>query len=195
MKKLQRSDLLSLEVYAEQRADYRQRMLDYKQHRKVHLGPNATLYFEDRMTVQYQIQEMLRIEKIFAPAGIEEELAAYNPLIPNGRNLKATFMLEFGDPEQRAIALQQLVGIELLIWLQVEGFDKVYAIADEDLERATETKTSAVHFLRFELNAQMIAALRNLAATLAMGSDHDAYRHGVPAVAANTRDSLLNDFE
>lgn len=195
MNRLQRSDLLTLEAYAEQRAGYRQRILDYKQHRKVPLGPNATLYFEDRMTVQYQIQEMLRIEKIFEVAGIEEELAAYNPLIPDGQNLKATFMLEFGDPDQRAAALQQLLGIESLIWLQVEGFDKCYAIADEDLERATDDKTSAVHFMRFELTAQMIAALRNLAAYLAMGSDHDAYRHCVSAVAANTRDSLLNDFE
>ncbi len=195
MKKLQRSDLLSLEAYAEQRVDYRQRMLDYKRHRKVHLGPDATLYFEDRMTVQYQIQEMLRIEKIFEVAAIEEELAAYNPLIPDGQNLKATFMLEFEDPARREIALRDLLGIESLIWIQVEGFDKRYAIADEDMERATEDKTSAVHFMRFELNAQMIAALRNLAAPLAMGSDHDAYRHSVPAVAANIRDSLLNDFK
>ena len=195
MNKLMRSDLLSLEAYAEQRGNYRQRMLDHKQHRKVHLGPNATLYFEDRLTVQYQIQEMLRIEKIFEQSGIEEELAAYNPLIPDGQNLKATFMLEFAEPAQRGIALQQLVGIESLIWVQVEGFDKSYAIADEDLERSTDDKTSAVHFMRFEFSAQMIAALRNLAAPLAMGSDHDAYRHSLTAVAAGTRDSLLNDFE
>jgi len=195
MQKLTRADLLNLEAYAEQRGDFRRRMLEHKQHRKVHLGPNATLYFEDRMTIQYQIQEMLRIEKIFEKAGIEEELGAYNPLIPDGRNLKATFMLEFEDPARRETALQQLLGIEARIWLQVKGFDKVYAIADEDLDRATDDKTSAVHFLRFEFSVAMIEALQNKAAPLAVGSDHAAYLHTIAALPTQTRVSLLNDFD
>ena len=195
MQKLTRTDLLSLESYSQQRGDYRQRVLEHKQHRKLHLGANATLYFEDRLTIQYQIQEMLRIEKIFELDGIEEELNAYNPLIPDGQNLKATFMLEFEEPAQRQVALQQLVGIESQIWLQVEGFDKVYAIADEDLERTTSDKTSAVHFLRFELDKDMIAALRRPAASLAMGSDHQAYRHSLPVITESSRNSLLNDLD
>jgi len=195
MHKLNRADLLSLEEYAEQRPEFRQRVLEHKKHRKIHIGDNATLYFEDRMTLQYQIQEMLRIEKIFEREGIEEELSAYNPMIPDGQNLKATFMIEYGDPAERQVALQKLVGIESLIWLQVDGYDKVYAIADEDLERATTDKTSAVHFMRFELDTDMISSLREGAATLVMGSDHVAYRHSFTITDEATRSSLLNDFD
>ena len=195
MHKLSRSDLLSLEEYAEQRPEFRQRVLEHKKHRKIHIGANATLYFEDRMTLQYQIQEMLRIEKIFEREGIEEELSAYNPMIPDGQNLKATFMIEYGDPAERQVALQQLVGIESQIWLQVDGYDKVYAIADEDLERATADKTSAVHFMRFELDTDMIASLRDTATLLVMGSDHEGYRHSLTVTDEATRSSLLNDFD
>ena len=195
MQKLSRADLLSLEEYAEQRPQFRQRVLEHKKHRKIHIGENATLYFEDRLTLQYQIQEMLRIEKIFERDGIEEELSAYNPMIPDGQNLKATFMIEYGDPAERQVALQQLVGIESLIWLQVEGHDKVYAIADEDLERTTMDKTSAVHFMRFELDADMISALRGGTASLVMGSDHEAYRQSFTITSEATRNSLLNDFD
>jgi len=195
MHKLNRSDLLSLEEYAEQRPEFRQRILEHKKHRKIHIGDNATLYFEDRLTLQYQIQEMLRIEKIFEREGIEEELSAYNPLIPDGQNLKATFMIEYGDPAERQVALQQLLGIESLIWLQVDGYNKVYAIADEDLERATTDKTSAVHFMRFELDREMISSLRDHAAALEMGSDHEGYRHSFTVTDEATRRSLLNDFD
>jgi hypothetical protein len=151
MTHLNASDLMSLEQYARQRSDFRAKVLEHKKRRQVALGPNATLYFEDRLTIQYQVQEMLRIERIFEPAGIDEELSAYNPLIPDGSNWKATFMLEYPDVEQRKRELARLIGVEDKVWVQVEGHDKVYAIADEDLERDTEEKTSSVHFLRFEL--------------------------------------------
>ncbi len=195
MHKLNRSDLLSLEEYAEQRPEFRQRVLEHKKHRKIHIGDNATLYFEDRMTLQYQIQEMLRIEKIFEREGIEEELSAYNPMIPDGQNLKATFMIEYGDPAERQVALQKLVGIESQIWLQVDGYNKVYAIADEDLERATEDKTSAVHFMRFEFDKEMISSLRDTDASLEIGSDHEAYPYSLTVTDEATRSSLLNDFD
>ncbi len=195
MQRLTRTDLLSLEDYAEQRGSIRDQVLAHKQQRNIHLGPNATLYFEDALTIRYQIQEMLRIEKIFEKAGIEEELAAYNPLIPSGRNLKATFMLEYPEPVHREAALAELVGIESQIWMQVKGYDKVYAIADEDLERATEGKTSAVHFLRFEFNSNMITALVNEHASLGVGSDHACYPFTVTKVEKATRESLAGDFD
>jgi len=194
MDKLTRTDLYSLEQYAEQRAAFRARLLAHKQHRKVHIGPSATLYFEDRLTIQYQIQEMLRVERIFEAAGIEEELAAYNPLIPDGSNLKATFMLEEPDVERRRRLLEELVGVEERVWVRVAGHDPVYAIADEDLERSTQDKTSSVHFLRFELTPAMAMDLREGAA-LSMGIDHARYDHRLEPVADPVRAALVADLD
>ena len=192
MKPLKRSDLMTLEQYAEQRADFRARVLEHKKSRRVDIGPNLSLYFEDRLTIQYQVQEMLRIERIFEAAGIEEELQAYNPLIPDGSNLKATAMLEFEDVELRRKRLAELVGIEHTIWAQVEGQEKVFAISNEDLERSTGEKTAAVHFMRFEFSPRMVDALRHGAA-LSFGCDHDGYSE-VTRVSAETRGTLLQDF-
>jgi len=192
MDPLQRGDLLSLEQYAEQRAGFRARVLEHKRNRRVTIGQNLSLYFEDRLTIQYQVQEMLRIEKIFEAGGIEDELAAYNPLIPDGSNLKCTAMLEFEDAQVRRERLAQLVGIEHLVWLCVEGHDKVFAISNEDLERSTEEKTSAVHFMRFELDAEMIDALRS-GAGLAFGTDHAGFPYATD-VSAETRGTLLGDL-
>jgi len=193
MKKLEREDLFSLEQYAEQRAEFRARVLQHKKNRRVNIGSNLSLYFEDRLTIQYQVQEMLRIEKIFEAAGIEDELAAYNPLIPDGGNLKCTAMLEFGDVDVRRERLAQLVGIEHLVWLQVEGAPKVYAISNEDLDRSNDEKTSAVHFMRFELGSDMITKLR-AGAGLAFGTDHAGYPY-TSEVPAETREALLKDFD
>jgi len=184
---------LALEQYARERPAFRARVLRHKGERQLAVGPNATWCFEDRLTVQYQVQEMLRAERIFEPEGISEELAAYNPLIPDGSNWKVTLLLEFADPAVRARELAQLKGIEDRCYVQVARQARVFAIADEDLERENEEKTSAVHFLRFELDAAMIAALRGGAA-LALGIDHPHYRHGVPEVPAGVRDSLTGDF-
>jgi hypothetical protein len=193
MSHLTPDDLYSLEEYAKIRNDFRARVMEHKQHRKVHVGANATLYFEDRLTMQYQVQEMLRVERIFEPEGIAEELGAYNPLIPDGRNLKATFMVEFPDEGERREALAKLIGIEDRIWVQAHGHDKVYAIADEDLERADETKTSSVHFLRFELTDAMAEAIKG-GADLAIGIDHPAYERVVDPVAPATRQALAQDL-
>ena len=190
---LARSDLMGLEQYAEQRTDFRSRVIAHKKHRRVGIGPHLFLYFEDRLTVQYQVQEMLRIEKIFEAAGIEEELGAYNPLIPDVRNLKATAMLEYQDVEERKRQLALLRGIEHLVWIQVEGFDRVFAISNEDLERSNAEKTSAVHFMRFELAVNMISALRS-GASLSMGSNHEAYSHSIE-VGADTHTALLVDLD
>jgi hypothetical protein len=190
---LKRSDLMSLEQYSEKRGEFRGRVIAHKKHRRVGIGPHLFLYFEDRLTVQYQVQEMLRIEKIFESAGIEEELEAYNPLIPDGHNLKATAMLEYQDVAERKRQLALLKGIEDLVWVQVDGFDPVYAISNEDLERSNAEKTSAVHFMRFELEPGMIAALRRGAA-LRMGSNHEFYRH-VTEVERLTREALLADLD
>jgi len=171
---LKRSDLMSLEQYAEQREVFRARVIEFKKNRRVSIGQYLHLYFENRMTVQYQIQEMLRIEKIFEADSIEDELNTYNPLIPNGTNLKATAMLEYQDVEERKQQLALLRGIEDLIWIQVEGFDPVYAISNEDLERSNDEKTSAVHFMRFELKAEMISALQD-GVGLMMGTSHEYY--------------------
>jgi hypothetical protein len=187
-----RDDLMSLEQYAEKRPEFRQQVLAHKKHRQVLLGPNATLYFEDRLTLLYQIQEMLRIEKIFEADGINEELEAYNPMVPSGRNFKATFMIEYTDPEVRAVQLEKMVGIEDLVWMQVAEFDKVWAIADEDLERSTDTKTSAVHFMRFEIADEMVGALKN-GADWKIGVQHPVYTYDLTIEGA-TRDSLLNDL-
>jgi hypothetical protein len=194
MDKLSRDDLFSLEKYAEVRADFRTRVMAHKRYRQVPLGANATLYFEDRLTVQYQIQEMLRVERIFEAAGIQEELEAYNPLIPDGSNWKATFMVEFPEAEERKVRLAQLIGIEDRVWVQVADFDRVYAIADEDLERETEEKTSSVHFLRFELSSEMARAVKGGSA-VAMGVDHEGYRVTVEVLAPEVREALAADLD
>ena len=193
MNKLTRDDLFSLEQYAETRPAFRDKVLEHKKNRRLDLGTNAALYFEDRLTMQYQVQEMLRIERIFEAEGINEELEAYNPLIPDGSNWKATFMVEFPEAEERRAMLTQLVGIEDRVFVQVADFDRVFAIADEDLERADEEKTSAVHFLRFELPAEQVAALK-AGASLAAGIDHDNYRVIVNPVPASIRESLIADL-
>jgi hypothetical protein len=190
---LTRDDLMSLETYAEQRADFRARVIAHKKNRQVQLGENATLYFEDRLTMQYQIQEMLRIERIFDAEGIKEELDAYNPLIPDGSNWKATFMIEFTDENDRKAALAKMIGIEDKVWMQVAGHDKVYAIADEDLERDTAEKTSAVHFMRFELSPEMVEAAK-AGADIGAGIEHEAYSETIAALPANIRDSLAADL-
>jgi len=173
MTKLNRANLWSLEEYAEKRPAFRAEVIQHKKHRRIELGPHATLYFEDFLTMKYQVQEMLRTERIFEAGGIEEELAAYNPLIPDGSNLKATFMIEYEDVEERRVALARLVGVEHKIWMQIGDSGKIYAIANEDLERSTDHKTSAVHFLRFELNTDSIAAMKN-SEPVVFGSDHPA---------------------
>lgn len=190
---LSRKDLWSLEEYATKRSEYRKQVMEHKKHRKITLGPNATLYFEDRLTIQYQIQEMLRIEKVFEAEGIEDELGAYNPLIPDGSNWKATFMIEYPDPEIRAAQLAKMVGIEDLVWVQVEGHDKVWCISNEDLERTTAEKTSSVHFMRFELTPEMIQSLKD-GAGLSMGVEHAIYTHSIE-VSDESRKSLINDLD
>jgi len=193
MQRLSREDLLPLEKYAKVRNEFRANVMAHKQNRKVHLGPNATLYFEDRLTMQYQIQEMLRAERIFEEEGVQEELDAYNPLIPDGANWKATFMVEIPDVEERRVALQTLRGIEDKLWVRVAGFDKVYPIADEDLDREDDSKTSSVHFLRFELTPGMVQAVKQ-GGRISIGSDHPAYQHGVDPVSPAVRDSLAADL-
>ncbi|MBE0622278.1 MAG: DUF3501 family protein [Burkholderiales bacterium] len=189
-----RDSLLSLEAYARQRKDFRAKVMAHKRDRTVHLGGHVTLVFEDEQTIRYQIQEMLRIERTFEEAGIQDELDAYNPLIPDGRNFKATMMIEYPDVEERKRALAELKGIEDRVWVQVEGCARVYAIADEDLERETEEKTSAVHFLRFELNEEMAKSLKSGAA-LSLGVDHENYQAEIGAVAAGIRASLAQDLD
>jgi len=193
MNKLNRDDLFSLEKYAELRPEFRARVMAHKKNRRLPIGPNAALYFEDALTMQYQIQEMLRIERIFEAAGIQEELDAYNPLIPDGNNWKATFMMEYPDENERRVQLERLLGIERHVWAQVADFARVTPIADEDLERADEKKTSSVHFLRFELTPEMVAAVKS-GAKVSMGIDHPAYTHSAEPVPANIRDSLAEDL-
>ncbi len=192
MKLLSREDLLSLEQYAAQRADFRDRVMAHKKNRRVNIGPHLSLYFEDHLTIRYQVQEMLRIEKIFEADAIQQELDTYNPLIPDGSNLKATAMLEFEDVDLRHRRLAELVRIEHHIWLRVDGHEKVYAIANEDLERSTDEKTSAVHFLRFELEDNMMDALQ-AGAEFRMGVDHDSYCHETVLEGAS-KQSLINDL-
>ena len=193
MTKLKREDLWSLEEYSEKRAEFRKEVFELKKHRAVALGENATLYFENELTIRYQIQEMLRIEKIFEAEGIEEELGAYNPLIPDGSNWKATFMIEYGDAQERAKVLATLGGVEDKVWVQVEGFDKVYAIANEDMERSTDEKTSAVHFMRFELTADMSKAVKENK-SISMGIDYEGFDQLVSPIADDSRASLMNDI-
>jgi hypothetical protein len=192
MKKLVEADLLSLERYARERNEFRARVIAHKKNRQLAVGPNTMWLFEDRLTVQYQVQEMLRTERIFEAEGIAEELAAYNPLIPDGRNWKATLLIEFPDPEVRKVQLEKLRGIEDRCWVQVAGADKVYAIADEDLERENEVKTSAVHFLRFELGEAAAVALKT-GASLSAGVDHPNYRHEL-VVTDEARAALAADL-
>ena len=192
--KLTRDDLYSLEQYAEARPAFREKVLQHKKNRRLDLGTNAALYFEDRLTMQYQVQEMLRIEKIFEADGINEELEAYNPLIPDGNNWKATFMVEFPDVEERKAMLSRLIGIEDKVYVHVADFDRVHAIADEDLDREDEEKTSAVHFLRFDLPPEQIRALQSGAALIA-GIDHENYRVEISPVPDNIRESLVNDLD
>ncbi len=194
MPHLNPSDLYSLEEYAQIRADYRATIMAHKKNRALAIGPNATIYFEDLQTMQYQVQEMLRIEKIFEQDGINDELEAYNPLIPDGDNWKATFMIEYDDVEERQTMLGKLLGVEKVTWMQVEGFDKVTPIANEDLDRETEDKTSSVHFLRFQLSEEMIDALKN-GTLLNAGIDHEHYSHTVSPIAPNIRDSLTDDLD
>jgi len=192
--KLSRADLWSLEEYSEHRSDFRTRVMAHKKNRQVALGDHARLYFEDRLTIQYQIQEMLRIEKVFEAAGIEEELEAYNPLIPDGHNWKATFMLEYDDPAERAERLAQMIGIEDKVWLQVGEGERIYPIADEDLDRDNDDKTSAVHFLRFELTPDMISAA-HAGEVISAGIDHPAYPIRAQWLEDNVRQSLAADLE
>jgi len=194
MQKLCKDDLYSLEKYSEIRDDFRGKVMEHKRDRRLPLGTNATLNFEDALTMQYQVQEMLRIERIFESAGINEELDAYNPLIPDGSNWKATFMVEFPDEEERRVMLTHLVGIEDKVWMQVGDSEKFRPIADEDLQRSDAGKTSAVHFLRFELTEDQVGALKG-GATLSAGIDHENYQVDVSPVADNVRNSLIGDLD
>jgi len=194
MQLLSEGDLYSLEEYAKKRPQIRAQVMEHKKNRQLHIGPNATLYFEDKLTIHYQIQEMLRVERIFEADGIKDELDAYNPMIPDGSNWKATFMIEFTDVNERQRALGRLVDIEDCVWAQVKGFEKVWAIADEDLERQTQDKTSAVHFLRFELTSDMAKAVKSGAAINA-GIEHENYSCQVAPVPVNIRISLAEDID
>jgi hypothetical protein len=185
---------MSLEEYAEQRPAFRSEIMTHKKHRQLSLGDNIRLLFEDVKTIQYQIQEMLRIERIFERVGIEEELEAYNPLIPDGKNLKATMMIEYDDPVERKVRLAQLLGVEKVVYLQVEGFAKVHPICNEDMQRETEEKTSSVHFLRFEFDRDMIVAWKAGSAVYA-GVDHEHYPVSNAALSNEVKASLDNDFE
>jgi len=194
MQALTRDDLYSLEKYAEMRPEFRAKVMAHKKDRAVSLGQHVTLYFEDRLTMHYQVQEMLRAERIFEASGIEEELAAYNPLIPDGRNWKATMMIEYSDIDERRAALAKMIGIEDRVWVKIGEHERVYAVADEDLDRETEEKTSSVHFMRFDLTPEMCAAAKQ-GAPIAAGVDHDAYSASVEALPAATRDSLAADLD
>ena len=191
--RLNREDLYSLEKYAAIRAEFRKKVMDHKAVRRLAIGEHATLYFEDSLTMQYQVQEMLRLERIFDAHGIEQELEVYNPLIPDGTNWKATFMIEYEDEAERRKALTRLVGIEKTVWVQVEGCGRIYAIANEDMDRETDGKTSAVHFLRFELAPEMIASVKKGNAIRA-GINHSAYQAEVLLQKA-VRDSLEDDLD
>lgn len=193
MNRLARSDLMSLEQYSTGRKEFRARVLAHKKHRIVGIGPNATWCFEDRLTIQYQVQEMLRVERIFEADGIQDELDSYNPLVPDGTNWKATFLIEFPDPEERKVKLSGLKGVEDKCWVQVDGCERVHAIADEDLERENDEKTSAVHFLRFELTPDMINRAK-AGAAVSVGIDHANYQHEVRPLSAESRQSLVADL-
>lgn len=192
MKKLEAADLLSLESYARERHAFRSRVMQHKANRQLAVGPHLRWCFEDRLTIQYQVQEMLRTERIFEAEGIAEELETYNPLIPDGGNWKVTLLIEFPDAEERRVALEHLKGVEDRCWIEVAAHERVFALADEDVERENETKTSSVHFLRFELSAAMRRALL-AGAGLSVGVDHSAYQHRLEVPPA-VRRALLADF-
>ncbi len=185
--------LMTLEAYAKARKDFRAKVIAHKKTRTVHLGEHLTLQFEDELTMRYQVQEMLRIERIFEEEGILAEIEAYDPLVPDGTNLKATMLIEYEDVDERRRALARLRGVEERVWVAAEGHERVHAIADEDLDRETDEKTSSVHFLRFELAPAMIASLK-AGAALAIGVDHPAMTASIPAVGEATRDSLVRDL-
>jgi hypothetical protein len=193
MAKISRDSLLTLEAYAKQRNEFRARVLAHKKDRTVRLGEHVTLIFEDELTIRYQIQEMLRIEKTFEEAGIRDELDAYTPLVPDGTNLKATMMIEYEDPVVRKTELARLRGVEQRVYVQVDGQARVHAIADEDLERENDEKTSSVHFLRFEFDAPAIAAWKRGAA-VAMGVDHPNYAVRLDEIAPQVQSALAKDF-
>lgn len=188
-----RASLMSLEAYAKARNDFRAKVIAHKKNRTLHLGEHVTLLFEDELTIRYQVQEMLRIEKIFEDEGIDEELSTYNPLIPEGSNWKATMLIEYADANERKVALSKLVGVEDKVWVRVMGFNRVYSIADEDLERDREGKTSSVHFLRFDLTREMIAALK-AGADVGMGVDHPKYQILIDEIDPVSREALVNDL-
>jgi hypothetical protein len=194
MQKLARQDLMTLEQYSVERARLRAEIIAHKQLRNVQVGPNMSWLFEDRATIRYQVLEMLRVERIFEAAGIQDELDAYNPLIPSGTNWKATLLLEFPDPGARQVALAKLIGVEDRCWVRVSEMERVFAIADEDLERENAEKTSAVHFLRFELSPSMIEAAKS-GGSLSVGVDHENYRHSIAPLSAAVRDALTLDLD
>ena len=194
MQKLARQDLMSLEQYAAERTRLRSEVIAHKQLRTLQVGPNMTWCFEDRTTIRYQILEMLRAERIFESEGIQEEIDAYNPLIPDGSNWKVTLLIEFTDEAERRAALEKLIGVEDRCWVRVSELDRVFAIADEDMARENSEKTSAVHFLRFELSSAMVGAMKS-GATLSIGVDHENYRHSLSPVPAAVADSLRRDLD
>ena len=189
---LTREDLFSLEKYSEIRNDFRKKVMEHKKDRRVAIGDHVALYFEDALTMQYQVQEMLRIEKIFEAKGIQDELDVYNSLVPDGSNWKATFMIEYQDEQERKVALKKLIGIEKKLWVRVGDLDPVYAIANEDMDRETEEKTAAVHFVRFELTPDMLAKAKS-GGKISMGIDHAAYKYNV-IVADNIHSALIKDL-
>ncbi len=193
MKKLSRAMLYPLEQYARMRNEFRAKVMEHKTHRRVPVGPHATLYFEDQLTMHYQVQEMLRVERIFEEEGILEEIEAYNPLIPDGSNWKATFMIQYDDEQERRAALASMIGIEDRVWVKVAGHEHVWAIADEDLERENAQKTSSVHFLRFELTPAMVVAAK-AGVAIGVGIEHPAYCHQVDPIADDVRVSLVQDL-
>ena len=194
MKKLTRENLFSLEKYAEIRNNFRLKIMAHKKNRHLAIGPNTTLYFEDSLIMHYQIQEMLRAEKIFESSAIDDELSVYNALIPDGNNWKATFMIEFTEEEKRRAALKKMLGIENNLWLKIEGFDEIHPISDEDLERSDDNKTSAVHFLRFQLDHEMIDALKG-GCQLSAGINHPEYKYTVNPIPQNISESLISDLD
>ena len=194
MKKLTRENLFSLEKYSEIRNDFRLKIMAHKKNRHLAIGPNTTLYFEDSLIMHYQIQEMLRAEKIFESSAIDDELVVYNALIPDGNNWKATFMIEFADEEERRAALKKMLGIENNLWLKIEGFNEIHPISDEDLERSDDNKTSAVHFLRFQLDHEMIDALKG-GCQLSAGINHPEYKYTVNPIPQNISESLISDLD
>ena len=194
MKKLTRENLFSLEKYSEIRNDFRLKIMAHKKNRHLAIGPNTTLYFEDSLIMHYQIQEMLRAEKIFESSAIDDELVVYNALIPDGNNWKATFMIEFTDEEERRAALKKMLGIENNLWLKIEGFNEIHPVSDEDLERNDDNKTSAVHFLRFQLDHEMIDALKG-GCQLSAGINHPEYKYTVNPIPQNISESLISDLD